>query len=145
VAARREGHPFALDEVLAARHAWSDLDLVVIEGAGGLLVPFADDLLAADLAAALEARLVIVGRAGLGTINHTLLTIFEARRRGLSLAGVVLNHASKTDDASIADNAAEIARIGQVTVLGPLPFGADEPAFALLDPLLSPEQEVAHE
>ena len=145
VAARREGHRFSLDEVLAASRSWGDVDLLVIEGAGGLLVPFTDELLAADLAIALQARLVIVGRAGLGTINHTLLTIFEARRRGLHLAGVVLNHAQKTDDASVADNAAEISRIGQVRVLGPLPFGADDRAFAALDPLLSPEPEVANE
>jgi dethiobiotin synthetase len=73
---------------LRARHDW-----LVVEGAGGLLVPAAEDLSMADLAGELALPLVVVARAALGTINHTVLTVEAAERRGLVLAGVVISHA----------------------------------------------------
>jgi dethiobiotin synthetase len=88
------------------------------------LVPFADDLLAADLAAATGAPLLIVARAGLGTINHTLLTVAEARRRGLAVAGVILNRLDAAPAPAEASNAAEIERLGHVAVLGTVPHVA---------------------
>lgn len=72
----------------AAREA----DLVVVEGAGGLRVPLRRDLDMAGLAARLRLPLVVVARARLGTINHTLLTLDVAAARGLRVAGVVINH-----------------------------------------------------
>lgn len=75
-------------ERLIARHDW-----LVVEGAGGLLVPAAEDLSMADLALELGLPLVVVARAALGTINHTLLTLEAAERRGLRVAGVVVSHA----------------------------------------------------
>lgn len=72
---------------LSARH-----DFVVVEGAGGLLVPIADDVDMADLALALGLPLVIVARTRLGTINHTRLTLDIATARGLEIAGVIFSH-----------------------------------------------------
>ena len=92
VAARLEGRSLELDAVaaavesLAARH-----DVLLVEGAGGLLVPVGESWTIADLAVRLSLPLVVVARAGLGTVNHTLLTVEAARRRGLQVAGVVLN------------------------------------------------------
>ena len=106
--------------------AFADLrarfDLVVIEGAGGLLVPLSERLLVADLAARLDAPLLIVARDALGTINHTLLTVSEARRRGLHVAGVVLSRATPTPTPDVEQNAREISRLGDVAVFGTLPF-----------------------
>jgi dethiobiotin synthetase len=96
-------------------------DLVLVEGAGGLLVPLAGDHLVADLAAACAAPLVVVGRAALGTINHTLLTLAEAHRRHLAVAGVVLSRRAPRPGPDDADNAPTIARLGGVPVLGTLP------------------------
>jgi dethiobiotin synthetase len=93
VAARAEGRQVDLPAVHAAferlgeRHA-----MVVVEGAGGLLVPLADDADMADLARGLDLPLLIVARAGLGTINHTRLTLEAARVRELRVAGVVISH-----------------------------------------------------
>lgn len=67
-------------------------DLTLVEGAGGLMVPLSGKYLFLDLAAELGLPLVIVGRAGLGTINHTLLTVAAARERGLEVSGIILNH-----------------------------------------------------
>ncbi len=75
-------------ERLAARH-----DRLVVEGAGGLLVPAAEDFSMADLAREVGLPIVVVARAALGTINHTLLTLEATERRGLELAGVVISHA----------------------------------------------------
>ena len=74
---------------IEARH-----DCVVAEGAGGLLVPAAEGVCMADLACELGLPVVVVARAALGTINHTLLTLEVAAARGLAVAGVVVSHAS---------------------------------------------------
>ena len=79
-----------------ARH-----DVLLVEGAGGLLVPVGESWTIADLAVWLGLPLVVVARAGLGTVNHTLLTVEAARPRGLHVAGVVLNgRSAETDRAS---------------------------------------------
>jgi adenosylmethionine-8-amino-7-oxononanoate aminotransferase len=92
VAADREGRVVDPDRIrrayaaLAARH-----DLVVVEGVGGLLVPIAWGWSVADLAVDLDLPIVIVGRLGLGTLNHCALTAEAARRRGIRVLGIVLN------------------------------------------------------
>ena len=74
----------------AARRAASDADYLVCEGVGGLLVPLAPDYLVRDLARELGLPLVVAAPPGLGTINHTLLTLEAARSGGLEVALVVL-------------------------------------------------------
>ena len=73
-----------------ARAAGANADVLVCEGVGGLLVPLGDGYLVRDLAVDLGLPLVIAASPGLGTINHTLLTIETARAAGLDVAGVVL-------------------------------------------------------
>src|ERR1043165_10192112 len=74
-----------------ARAAAEDADVLVCEGVGGLLVPLSPTYLVRALAADLAYPLVIVAGPGLGTINHTLLTIESARAASLDVAAVVLN------------------------------------------------------
>jgi len=135
VAARAEGRTIELEPILArARELAHEHELLLVEGAGGLLVPLADGLDMADLAVALGLPLVVVARAGLGTVNHTLLTIEAARARGLELAGVVLNGES---DESTADNATLIEAGSGVRVLAQVPRLADPTdAAGYLDDLL---------
>lgn len=126
VAARLEGRTIELPRILeAARSLAVRHGAIVVEGAGGLLVPLTDRESYADLAVALGLPLVVVARAGLGTLNHTLLTVEAARRRGLSIAAVVLNRTAPTDDPSVPHNAAEIARLTGLAVVGPLAFKGD--------------------
>jgi dethiobiotin synthetase len=66
-------------------------DFVIVEGAGGLMVPLAGGLLMSDLAAHLGLPIAVVARPGLGTINHTLLTTFCGRNLGLDVKGVIIN------------------------------------------------------
>jgi dethiobiotin synthetase len=67
-------------------------DVMIVEGAGGLMVPLAGGLLVADLVRELNLPLLVVARPDLGTINHTVLTCFSAQQMGLSVAGVIINN-----------------------------------------------------
>ncbi|MFH0900496.1 MAG: ATP-dependent dethiobiotin synthetase BioD [Pseudomonadota bacterium] len=75
----------------------------------------------ADIAALLGLPLIIVARASLGTINHTLLTLAEARRRDLPVAGIILNRVVSARGPDEDDNPTEIARLGNIRVLGTIP------------------------
>lgn len=102
-------------------------DLLVVEGAGGWLSPLSDQSLVADIAAALRYPIVVVARAGLGTINHTLLTIESIRVRGLTVAGVILNEPTPAAaDLSTSENARQIERFSGISVLGRIFFGRPE-------------------
>jgi dethiobiotin synthetase len=121
--------------VLCARHAF-----VVVEGAGGLLVPAAKDLAMADLAARWSLPLVVVARASLGTINHTRLTLEAARGHGLEVRGLVISHPGGRPSAADALNLAPLLEAPGARLLGvvpPLPPGGT-PAPGAIDvgPLL---------
>lgn len=88
---------------------------LVIEGAGGALVPVTRDLLYADLFARWGLPVVIVARTALGTINHSLMTIEVARARGVRVAGILFS------GDEVPDSQATICAMGQVASLGRLP------------------------
>jgi len=93
IAARQEGvniDPDVLQQAFAATA--QEADVVLVEGAGGLRVPIAPGLEMAELALLFGLPLLVVARASLGTINHTLLTLEAARARRLAVAGVVFSH-----------------------------------------------------
>jgi dethiobiotin synthetase len=92
-------------------------DFLLVEGAGGLLVPYAGGQTTADLAAAIDLPLLVVGRMALGTINHVALTLSEAARRGLPIAGCVLN---RTDAEVGPHEAGNLELIASVTGRRPL-------------------------
>ncbi len=101
--------------VRAARAAAERADVLVVEGVGGLLVPFGDfDV--RDLAVALGLPLVIAARPGLGTINHSLLTIEAARAARLDVRAVVLTPWPDDPSPMQRSNRATIARLGGVEV-----------------------------
>jgi len=96
---------------------------LIIEGAGGVLVPYREDLLAADIFGIWGLPAILVARTTLGTINHSLLSLEALRLRGVTVAGIVFIG----DEEPVAERA--IARIGTAPQLGRLPF---------LDPLDAP-------
>jgi dethiobiotin synthetase len=101
-----------------ARRAADGRDFIVCEGIGGLLVPFTTGYMVRDLAVDLGLPTLIAARPGLGTINHTLLTIEAARAGGLELLGVVFT--PWPDDASDLErsNREAIEQLGNVEVWG---------------------------
>ncbi len=91
--------------------------VVVVEGVGGLLVPLADDFMVRDLAVELALPLLIASSPGLGTINHTLLTIEVARAAKLDVAAVVLTPWPDEPSQTEQSNRATTARLGGVEVV----------------------------
>jgi dethiobiotin synthetase len=125
VAARLEGVTPSLARIVAAAEALANRHAaLIVEGAGGLLVPMGEDFTVADVAKALALPVLVVARSGLGTINHTALTCEALRSRGLAIAGVVMNRVAAGGDPSEATNAAEIERLTGTKVLARLPFVA---------------------
>jgi len=89
---------------------------VIVEGAGGVLVPLNDSQTMADLMVRLGLPVIVAARSTLGTINHTLLTIEALRVRGLRVAGVVMIGNGN------ADNRAAIEHYGNVAVIAEMPL-----------------------
>ncbi|MHB9097231.1 MAG: dethiobiotin synthase [Syntrophales bacterium] len=139
-AARSEGRqvdfPFLVEEI--GRRGGKGRPRV-IEGAGGLFVPLAEGRMMIDLVEKTGARPVIAARAGLGTINHTLLTIEALRSRRIASPGVVLidGGGTPTPRAMIEENIEAIERASGVRVSGVIPRIADfDRPLDFLDPVL---------
>lgn len=108
-AARRQGV-----QIEMSRFALPKRSRLIVEGAGGVMVPLNDRHLMIDLMAALGLPVLVVARSELGTINHTLLTLAQLRRSGCPLVGVVVNGPPNPA------NCRAIAHYGQVSVLATL-------------------------
>jgi dethiobiotin synthetase len=121
-AANREGKRIEFQQIasslsrLSARH-----DFMIVEGAGGLMVPLAEGLLVADLIRFISLPVLVVARPGLGTINHTLLTCFSARNLGITVFGLVINNYPEKPD--VADESAPrlISSFAGAPLLGVFP------------------------
>jgi dethiobiotin synthetase len=134
IAAAREGRRIDPDAIAAAAaRLGAAHDVVLIEGAGGLLVPIVDRFTYADLCLHLQARLVVVVGNRLGAVNHTLLTIRHAEHAGLPLAGYVLNALTPAPDLASTTNGALLAEwlgppLGEIPWLGEVHETADDRA-----------------
>lgn len=125
-AAARCGRP-ALDPAEAADAAAKlavDHDLVLVEGAGGLLVRFTETGTLADVAAVLGAPVLVVTAAGLGTLNHTELTVEALRTRGLRCAGLVIGSWPSSPDLAAECNLDDLPEVAGAALLGRMPAGA---------------------
>jgi dethiobiotin synthetase len=159
VAARREHREVELEAIFDAyARLEGAADCVIVEGIGGLMCPIRDDFWVIHLARLMALPLVIVARAGLGTINHTLLTLHAARGAGLSVAGVVINryrlepatreaiekriepYTHGDEDLAMYTNPAQIAERGKVEVLAIVP---DEDANSVERATIGPDTRFA--
>ncbi|MHC3474960.1 dethiobiotin synthase [Streptomyces sp. 7R007] len=126
-AARRAGRaPVRPQEVVdAAQKLAAEHDLVLVEGAGGLLVRF-DDAggTLADAAALLGAPVLVVASPGLGTLNTTELTARELRSRHLDLLGVVIGSWPGSPDLAMRCNVTDLPEVAGAPLLGAVPAGA---------------------
>lgn len=119
IAARREGRSVSVELIDAGMSDWRrTVEHLVVEGAGGWLCPLTETITMDAWVARWKLPVLIVARPGLGTINHTLLTIASIRARGLRVVGVVFNHTtSGQSDVSTATNREEIEARSGVPVL----------------------------
>lgn len=123
VAARLEG--FSIDPpalVRRCRELAESADVILVEGAGGLLVPLADRYLMADLARDLGLGLLIVARPGLGTLNHSALTVEAARTRGIESHGLVISGYPAEPDVAAETNPRLMVEMTGLPLLGLLPW-----------------------
>lgn len=125
-AARRSGRP-TLDPAQVAHavlEAERDSDLVLVEGAGGLLVRFDEDgFTLADVARTLRVPVLVVVAAGLGTLNHTALTLEALAHRGLEPAGLVIGSWPQSPDVAERSNLTDLEMLAARPLLGALPAG----------------------
>jgi dethiobiotin synthetase len=137
LAALRTGRKISFDRIAEAFDALSNAhQCVVVEGAGGLLVPISEDSTMLDLMARLRLPAIIVASPGLGTINHTLLSLREIGRAGLPVLGVIFCETEESPWGEIEeDNWKTIERMGKTRVLGRVPFMA-----GLTEGRVSPEE-----
>jgi dethiobiotin synthetase len=105
---------------IAERH-----DIVIVEGAGGVLVPIKKDFYYADLMERWNVPAIIVSRIGLGTINHTLLTCSYLQSRGIKIIGLILNNNDGSDDLASQTNPEALKSHLNVPILGVFPHTKD--------------------
>jgi dethiobiotin synthetase len=133
IAAEHEGREIDLAHLVNCYETLArDYDIVLVEGAGGLLVPLTQQESFLDLAARLDLPLLVVARNILGTINHTALTVSVAAQR-CRVLGIVLNVlAPEIEDESQASNVEALQRWGRAPLLGVLPYTPERTAESLL-------------
>jgi len=142
VAADREGVDLSYRTLRSrCRRALGNADPGVLEGVGGLRVPLADDEEVVDLVAALDLPAILVARSGLGTLNHTALSVETLQRRGVDVLGVVLNEYA---GATVAERTNPSVLKGMIDApvhtVPPLSLSAPTDALAVadhLDPLVA--------
>ena len=124
IASELEGAVISRKKIISAYNKLSNkYDITIIEGAGGIMVPIRKNYLFLDLIKDLALPVIIVSRPGLGTINHTLLTIEAARNRGIEIIGVIINcFADIRKDASVKTNPQMIEKLSGIPVLGTVSY-----------------------
>ncbi len=128
LAAQKEGRHIDVTRLMASTDKLSqECDILLIEGVGGLLVPITKSLLLADFVKRFSMPAIVVARAGLGTINHTLLTIEAMKARSIPLAGLVFNDLEPGSDQEIVKDNMEIIKefCPNVEIFGLIPYKHD--------------------
>lgn len=118
-----------IDKIVnASRSLSQNKDILLIEGAGGLMVPIRGGYIMADLAKQLEATLLVVTHPRLGTLNHTLLTTYAARAMGLDLSGFIINQMPEAPGEAEKEAPHLLASLASADLIGVLPevHGSDQ-------------------
>ena len=124
VSARIQKKEISIKDIDNAVNALSEkYEILIVEGVGGIAVPIKDDYLVAHLIQHLDYPILIVAHIGLGTINHTYLTVAFARQFDIEIVGIVLNYL-QPEEAGPAEhtNPYEIEKLTQTPVIGVLPY-----------------------
>lgn len=123
LAAELEGQEVDINKIVESYHKLLQKhDLLMVEGVGGVMVPLTRDRLLIDLVADLAIPVLIVTDSGLGTINHTLLTIEALTKRDIPILGMVFNFAGKENRTIEEDNQKTISEMGKTASFGSLPI-----------------------
>ncbi|SNB45597.1 dethiobiotin synthase [Geobacter sp. DSM 9736] len=145
VAAEHEGARIDLSTIVNCFNRLSErFDFIIVEGAGGLMVPLAGGLLIADLVKQLDLPLLVVARPNLGTINHTFLTTFAAGQLGIDVRGIVINNYPEHPDVAEEYAPHLLASLCGAPLLGIFPHVDQPDPYALVEAVVqSVEREPA--
>lgn len=117
LASQLANNPIKLDKIKTDfERIKKDFDFMVVEGAGGIVCPFGDDLLLPDVIKALGLDIIIVASASLGTINSTVLTVEYAKNHGINIKGIILNNYDETDFMQV-DNKKMVEKLTGIKVI----------------------------
>lgn len=122
-ASKYENKKICIKEILYSFYDLkSKYNPLIVEGAGGMLAPLKSGHFMIDLARYMEAQIIIVTKAGLGMINHTLLSINYADNHNIKIAGVIINNALNEKDESIESNVDILSEFINVPIIGNIPY-----------------------
>lgn len=131
VAANMEGDVIGRRRIIDSYHLLKrKYDITIVEGAGGVMVPLQDKYFFIDLIKDLDIPVLIIARPGLGTINHTLLTLDALRRRGIRIIGVVINYCERRRGLAERTSTETMRQTGRVNLFGVVPHKATKNSAA---------------
>lgn len=126
LASKIENNPIKLLKIKADfERIKNEFDYVVVEGAGGIVCPFGEDLLLPDIIKNLGLDVIIVASASLGTINSTVLTVEYAKNHGINIKGIILNNYDETDFMQV-DNKKMVEKLTGVKVIALVKTGSND-------------------
>jgi len=131
-AARREGIDIDIDRITLPRHRRS----LIVEGAGGLLVPLNGESFVVSLIAKLGLPVILVARSQIGTINHTLLSLEALRARQIEIAGIVINGPANPANRDALANFGRVSIIAELPAFDPLDRASVAQAARRIKPVL---------
>jgi dethiobiotin synthase len=120
LAAKAQGTEIDPEKIIQAikkMEKLEDFDVLLLEGAGGLFVPINNDYMMIDLIKDLQVKIILAATAGLGTINHTLLSVEALQARNIDLAGIIINRMSQNPGVIEKDNLKTIEKHAQTPIL----------------------------
>ena len=125
-ALKKEGGELCIKEILFKFYELNKIhDYMIVEGAGGMLVPLKRGHFMIDIAKYLDAGVVLVTKAGLGMINQTLLSIEYALNKGIKMSGIIINNVLSENDESVSSNKEILCEFTDVPVIGEIPYVPD--------------------
>ena len=122
-ALKQEGGDLCIKEILFKFYDLNKAyDYMLVEGAGGMLVPLKKKHFMIDIAKYIDAGIILVTKAGLGMINQTLLNIEYAKSRDIGISGIIINNVLNENDESVSSNKEILGEFTDVPIIGDIPY-----------------------
>ena len=122
-ALKEEGGDLCIKEILFKFYDLNKAyDYMLVEGAGGMLVPLKKKHFMIDIAKYIDAGIILVTKAGLGMINQTLLNIEYAKSRDIGISGIIINNVLNENDESVSSNKEILGEFTDVPIIGDIPY-----------------------